>query len=74
MEVIQSLLSLFGNITILALMLFLGLLVLLYFSQNSIIYLPGINFIDYQSIIRNAIKSKSQYEWFKKSIRKKFTL
>ncbi|CAK63677.1 unnamed protein product (macronuclear) [Paramecium tetraurelia] len=41
MEFIQSLLSLIGNIVIVALMLTIGLLVLLYFQQNSLIYLPS---------------------------------
>ncbi|CAD8052803.1 unnamed protein product [Paramecium primaurelia] len=41
MEFIQSLLSLFGNIAIVALMLTIGILGLLYIQQNSLIYLPA---------------------------------
>lgn len=45
MEFIHSLLSLFGNIAIVALMLTIGILGLLYYQQNSLIYLPGLNIL-----------------------------
>ena len=43
MEFIQSILSLIFNIGIVALILTLAILALIYWIQNSLIYLPGLN-------------------------------